>query len=45
MAQMWIDNAWKDAADGRVFEVRNPATEERHRHRSAGLRGRRGPPA
>lgn len=28
MAQMWIDNAWKDAADGRVYEVRNPATEE-----------------
>ena len=28
MAQMWIDNAWKNAADGRVFEVRNPATEE-----------------
>ena len=28
MAQMWIDNAWTDATDGRVFEVRNPATEE-----------------
>src|SRR5262245_36542213 len=28
MAQMWIDNAWKDAADSRVFEVRNPATED-----------------
>lgn len=27
MAQMWIDNEWRDAADGRVFEVRNPATE------------------
>ena len=28
MAQMWIDNRWTGAADGRVFEVRNPATEE-----------------
>ena len=28
MAQMWIDNRWSNAADGRVFEVRNPATEE-----------------
>jgi acyl-CoA reductase-like NAD-dependent aldehyde dehydrogenase len=27
MAQMWIDNRWCDASDGRVFEVRNPATE------------------
>lgn len=27
MAQMWIDNQWRDAADGRVFEVKNPATE------------------
>ena len=28
MAQMWIDNRWTGASDGRVFEVRNPATEE-----------------
>jgi betaine-aldehyde dehydrogenase len=28
MAQMWIDNQWVAAADGRVFEVKNPATEE-----------------
>jgi betaine-aldehyde dehydrogenase len=28
MAQMWIGNRWTDAADGRVFEVKNPATEE-----------------
>jgi acyl-CoA reductase-like NAD-dependent aldehyde dehydrogenase len=28
MAQMWIGNRWTDAQDGRVFEVRNPATEE-----------------
>jgi betaine-aldehyde dehydrogenase len=28
MAQMWIDNAWTNAADGRVLEVHNPATEE-----------------
>jgi len=28
MAQMWIGNEWRSAADGRVFEVRNPATEE-----------------
>jgi betaine-aldehyde dehydrogenase len=28
MAQMWIANQWVDAADGRVFEVVNPATEE-----------------
>lgn len=28
MARMWIANAWVDAADGRVFEVRNPASEE-----------------
>lgn len=27
--QIWIANRWEDAADGRVFEVRNPATEER----------------
>jgi betaine-aldehyde dehydrogenase len=27
MAQMWIGNEWRSAADGRVFEVRNPATE------------------
>jgi betaine-aldehyde dehydrogenase len=26
--QMWIANRWVSAADGRVFEVRNPATEE-----------------
>jgi betaine-aldehyde dehydrogenase len=25
---MWIANQWAGAADGRVFEVRNPATEE-----------------
>src|SRR5204863_1944650 len=28
MAQTWIDNQWTSAADGRVFEVLNPATEE-----------------
>jgi betaine-aldehyde dehydrogenase len=28
MAQMWIDNRRVGAADGRVFEVVNPATEE-----------------
>jgi betaine-aldehyde dehydrogenase len=28
MAEMWIANRWSGAADGRVFEVRNPATEE-----------------
>jgi betaine-aldehyde dehydrogenase len=28
MAQMWIDNRWTGASDGRVFEVRNPATED-----------------
>ena len=28
MAQMWIDGGRRDAADGRVFEVVNPATEE-----------------
>ena len=28
MARMWIANRREDAADGRVFEVRNPATEE-----------------
>jgi betaine-aldehyde dehydrogenase len=28
MAQMWIANAWTGAADGRQFEVVNPATEE-----------------
>jgi acyl-CoA reductase-like NAD-dependent aldehyde dehydrogenase len=28
MAQMWIDGQRTDAADGRVFEVVNPATEE-----------------
>ena len=28
MAQMWIDNRWRGASDGRAFEVRNPATEE-----------------
>src|SRR5262245_9087259 len=28
MAQMWIDNQWVGAKDGRVFEVKNPATEE-----------------
>ena len=43
MAQMWIDNRWTGAADGRVFEVRNPATEERARHGAPGLRRRRGP--
>jgi betaine-aldehyde dehydrogenase len=25
---MWIANEWTDAADGRIFEVVNPATEE-----------------
>jgi betaine-aldehyde dehydrogenase len=28
MARMWIANEWTDAADGRVFEVVNPANEE-----------------
>jgi betaine-aldehyde dehydrogenase len=28
MGEMWIANRWTGAADGRVFEVRNPATEE-----------------
>jgi betaine-aldehyde dehydrogenase len=28
MAQMWIGHEWRSAADGRVFEVLNPATEE-----------------
>jgi acyl-CoA reductase-like NAD-dependent aldehyde dehydrogenase len=28
MARMWIGNSWTDAADGGVFEVVNPATEE-----------------
>jgi acyl-CoA reductase-like NAD-dependent aldehyde dehydrogenase len=28
MAQMWIDNRWTDAADGCLFDVRNPATED-----------------
>lgn len=28
MARMWIANRWEDAADGRVFEVLNPATED-----------------
>jgi betaine-aldehyde dehydrogenase len=28
MAQMWIANRWEAAADGRRFEVRNPASEE-----------------
>jgi acyl-CoA reductase-like NAD-dependent aldehyde dehydrogenase len=27
MAEMWIANRWTGAADGRVFEVVNPATE------------------
>ena len=26
--QMWIANRWQGAADGRTFEVRNPATED-----------------
>ncbi|TVP77360.1 MAG: aldehyde dehydrogenase family protein [Gemmatimonadales bacterium] len=26
--QIWIDNAWEDAADGRTFATVNPATEE-----------------
>jgi acyl-CoA reductase-like NAD-dependent aldehyde dehydrogenase len=26
--QMWIANRWEGAADGRTFEVRNPATED-----------------
>ena len=29
MAEMWIGSRWTGAADGRVFEVKNPATEER----------------
>jgi betaine-aldehyde dehydrogenase len=28
MAEMWIGGRWTGAADGRVFEVVNPATEE-----------------
>jgi acyl-CoA reductase-like NAD-dependent aldehyde dehydrogenase len=28
MAQMWIGGRWTGAADGRVFDVVNPATEE-----------------
>ncbi|MFI5006727.1 MAG: aldehyde dehydrogenase family protein, partial [Solirubrobacterales bacterium] len=28
MAFMWIANAWVGSADGRAFEVKNPATEE-----------------
>ena len=28
MANMWIDGRWTGAADGRVFDVVNPATEE-----------------
>ena len=28
MARMWINNEWVGAADGRVFEVINPATEQ-----------------
>jgi len=28
MGEMWIANRWVAAVDGRVFEVRNPATEE-----------------
>jgi acyl-CoA reductase-like NAD-dependent aldehyde dehydrogenase len=28
MAEMWIANRWTEAQGGRVFEVRNPATEE-----------------
>src|SRR2546427_11837527 len=28
MAEMWIGGRWTDAADGRVFDVVNPATEE-----------------
>jgi acyl-CoA reductase-like NAD-dependent aldehyde dehydrogenase len=28
MARMWIANEWVGAADGRVFDVVNPATEE-----------------
>jgi acyl-CoA reductase-like NAD-dependent aldehyde dehydrogenase len=28
MSRMWIANEWTDAADGRVFEVVNPANEE-----------------
>jgi len=28
MAEMWISNKWSGAADGRVIEVVNPATEE-----------------
>ena len=28
MAEMWIANRWTEARDGRVIEVRNPATEE-----------------
>ena len=28
MGRMWVAGEWCDAADGRVFEVVNPATEE-----------------
>ena len=28
MSEMWIANEWVGAADGREFEVQNPATEE-----------------
>ena len=28
MGRMWVAGEWRDAADGRVFEVVNPATEE-----------------
>src|SRR5688500_16771978 len=28
MGRMWVAGEWSDAADGRVFEVVNPATEE-----------------
>jgi betaine-aldehyde dehydrogenase len=28
MAEMWIGNRWTPAADGSVFEVRNPASED-----------------
>jgi len=29
MAEMWIGNRWAGAADGRVFEVLNPACTSR----------------
>src|SRR5207247_9568611 len=28
MALMWIANRWVGSADGRAFEIKNPATEE-----------------